>query len=101
MHGNNTHCYIYCIGEGSDCSDDEPAMPYTTSTSPMTSLQRGANQCKHCIVQDRRVEELEEDLQAVRKERKRLENSMHSLRNDFQFYYKKASEVSTNKTKLF
>ena len=71
-------------------------MPYT-STSPMTSLQRGANQCKHCIVQDRRVEELEEDLQAVRKERKRLENSMHSIRNDFQSYYKKASEVSINK----
>lgn len=75
-------------------------MPYTTSTSPMTSLQRSSH-CKHCLVQDRRVEELEEDLQAVRKERKRLENSMHSIRNDFQSYYKKASEVSTNKTKLF
>ena len=62
----------------------------------MTSLH-----CKHCLVQDRRVEELEEDLQAVRKERKRLENSMHSIRNDFQSYYKKASEVSINKIKLF
>jgi len=74
-------------------------MPYT-STSPMTSLQRSSH-CKHCLVQDRRVEELEEDLQAVRKERKRLETSMQQLRADFQSYYKKASEVSINKIKLF
>jgi len=75
-------------------------MPYS-SASPITSLQHAGNHCKHCIVQDRRVEELEEDLQAVRKERKRLENSMHSIRNDFQSYYKKASEVSINKAKIF
>jgi len=76
-------------GEASDLSDDE--LPYNTSTPMMPSLQR--SQCKHCAVQARRIEELEEDLQAVRKERKRLENSMHTIRNDFQNYYKKANEV--------
>ena len=80
-------------GEASDLSDDE--LPYNTSTPMMVPLQR--SQCKHCAVQARRIEELEEDLQAVRKERKRLENSMHTIRNDFQNYYKKANEVSINK----
>ena len=79
-----------CTGEASNISNDE--LSYTTSTPMMPPLQW--SQCKHCAVQAKRIEELEEDLQAAHKERKRLKNSLYTIRNDFQNYYKKANEVS-------